>query len=380
MNINRSNQPQIVDTLRISDNEVATVLNQLDQQRIDKPDETRDNRRVNLRLGPGLIVQVHQPGGTTANFLVRPRNISEKGLAFIHGGFLHRDSLCTVLLNTKGTGRIKVDGRVVRCRHIRANLHEIGLQLVEEIDLEHAVAFPPDPPAAAVDSTKLTGKLLLIEPNDDDRAYLQVLLEGLGVSVVAVSTAPKAMQRYKAEPRDVVMIDLDHVIETTADFVNNLRDAGYSGPIVGVTVNHKPQLVRAALGLGVDKLLTKPFGAQTLRHTLGPMFGGSPAGESPLHSEHADHPMMESVLADFLGHLDGYCKQLTELRESLDGDRLQTVGLQLKSSAANLGYPLIAAAAFRLHELAEVEPDAEAIKQQIEELIALATLARKAQR
>lgn len=372
-------QPAAVDTLRISETEAAAILNQLDDQQIQKSDDLRDNRRVTLRLGPGLVIEVHQPGGTSSKFLVRPRNISRTGLAFIHGGFLHKDTMCNVLFNTRSAGRVNVRGRVVRCRHIRGNLHEIGLKLLDELDLGKAVQLPSNRPAAlsTAANPKLTGKSLLVESNDDDRAFVHQLLEHVGLAVRSSATIGRGIEQFAAGPCDVIIVSLDPIMKPASELANTLRDRGYGGPILGLTASHSPQVVRAALGHGLSSVLTKPFGVQTLDHVLRRAMLGEGAGPIALLSEHDQQPMMQQLVNGFLEHLQAYCDQLDGLREKPGDEALIALSLSLKGASANLGYPLIAAAALRLYELASGQNNAQAIGQQIDELIELSLLARQ---
>ena len=52
----------------------------------------------------------------------------------MHGGYLHRKSFCRVTLDRRGKQPLEVRGRVFRCDYLKANVHELGIQIINPID------------------------------------------------------------------------------------------------------------------------------------------------------------------------------------------------------------------------------------------------------
>lgn len=101
----------------------------------------RKSTRHSFR-GDMMPFVVMQPGGSVGAYLVMTRNLSAGGLAVIHGGYLHPGTKCRMLLATISGQNVVLGGRVRRCRHIRGNLHEIGVEFNTQIAPEQFV--PPE--------------------------------------------------------------------------------------------------------------------------------------------------------------------------------------------------------------------------------------------
>lgn len=68
-------------------------------------------------------IDIQQPGGSTARFLVRLTAINKDGLGFLHGGYLHSGSRCRVTVTTPKGGRVSIPGVVQHGRCIRGRIH-----------------------------------------------------------------------------------------------------------------------------------------------------------------------------------------------------------------------------------------------------------------
>jgi hypothetical protein len=73
-------------------------------------------------------IDIQQPGGSTARFLIRLTEISKSGLGFLHGGYLHAGSRCRVTVTTPQGGRVTIPGVVQHGRCIRGRIHCFDVQ------------------------------------------------------------------------------------------------------------------------------------------------------------------------------------------------------------------------------------------------------------
>lgn len=126
-------------TVRISDDERRRLLDELDRVQAVASEDVGpdDNRRQDRRFiyRPGHIsIAVEQPRGGTTFLSVSPRNISAGGVAFLHGGFLHTGSRCTLRLGPQPKGIVEIAGEIVNCRHIEGLLHEVSVKFDRPID------------------------------------------------------------------------------------------------------------------------------------------------------------------------------------------------------------------------------------------------------
>lgn len=105
-----------------------------------------------------LDVQMKQLGGTTAWHRVWPRDISQTGLGFIHGAFVHPGVACSVALPTLDGEVLAVAATVARCEHIRGRAHFVGVRFDEVLALHRFVPGVPAPPAADPQRGKPAGR------------------------------------------------------------------------------------------------------------------------------------------------------------------------------------------------------------------------------
>lgn len=126
------------DTLRISDKEWTSILDEVETHaRMKSTDQDACKRPLpRYQRLMRCIVRVNHPGGTPATYLVRTRNISEGGLGFFHGGYLHTDTPCLVLMQTMDKQSLVVQGRVAWCRLVQGRCHEVGVQFNKQIAVE----------------------------------------------------------------------------------------------------------------------------------------------------------------------------------------------------------------------------------------------------
>lgn len=119
------------DSLRLNPRERDAVLREFPDKQVAK-ERRQATRYLNDDRSPFLLL-IAQPGGTKGKFRITPRNISRSGLAFLHGSFLHVGTTCTMYARTlRGESRC-IEGTVVRCNHVRAHIHDVGVRFKEQL-------------------------------------------------------------------------------------------------------------------------------------------------------------------------------------------------------------------------------------------------------
>ncbi len=136
------------ESCRMSDASWRSLVDELDRTATRKsgvtPIDGRRHERVPYRNMPRFAVLVQQPGGNWSGYIVRSRNLSESGVGFFHGSFLHDDARCVVLLR-HADGKQQIPGRVRRCQHLRGMLYDIGVEFDETVDpARFLTAEPPN--------------------------------------------------------------------------------------------------------------------------------------------------------------------------------------------------------------------------------------------
>lgn len=159
--------PRLFDSVRMSKKEYQSLLSDMERAAVApvKRHGPNKNRRVQARYGyhqdAKLICQMSQDLGSTMQIIVRCRNISIGGLGFLHGSYVHPGTRVVLTLISANKQGYRINGSIVRCRHLTKNIHEVGVAFDETIDLEAMLpglaeelpdAAPTPPDIATVDA------------------------------------------------------------------------------------------------------------------------------------------------------------------------------------------------------------------------------------
>jgi hypothetical protein len=122
-----------INGVRVDRDVLVRVLDLLDHSASPGQSEKRVGRRFRYRVPNALVY----PDSTDKNivFVVPTRNLSAEGMAFLHSHMMHTGRSCTVQLPSQTGTCVSVNATVVRCRHVRAMLHEIAVKFDSPVDL-----------------------------------------------------------------------------------------------------------------------------------------------------------------------------------------------------------------------------------------------------
>ncbi len=132
---------EVIDTLHLTEAQwkaLAERLNDTEPYQMGR----RRHERLSYRKLIQIAVAIQLPNGQWAAYAVRSRNISEGGIGFIHGMFVHTGTACRVILKTSDGDTVCVEGVVKCCVLLTGNAHHIGVQFNQEIDIEKFVIAP----------------------------------------------------------------------------------------------------------------------------------------------------------------------------------------------------------------------------------------------
>jgi CheY-like chemotaxis protein len=380
-----------VDSLRLSEKEQQSLIEKLDRQgKGHRGAELRTEDRLPYHTASGVVATLHHPGGSVVNYLVRPRNLSRRGVGFLHGNFVHIGSRCQIHLLRLDKRAQAINGTVARCQHVGGLVHEIGVRFDEPIELSQFLVCEGPGRIAEGDEhslelPKLAGKVLYVDNSVDDQELLRFHLGNLGVEIFVATDALQAMDILRRQQCDMVVTEIWLPGMTGAEFAEMLRSDGYAGPIIALTSDDSGKTREEALSRGCNEVRAKPFTLELLIQWFTPHL--SPPDEVPeeddcLRSSEWDQAQMRPLILSFLGRMESQVHQLTELLGS-EGNLLliQKLSRELKGSAGGYGYPLVSRVAADLCELsAQSEPPADAMEakcRQLEELCRRACLVRR---
>lgn len=102
-------------------------------------------------------------------------------------------------------------------------------------------------------------RILIAEDNPDNFDMLKRRLERRGYSVDGAENGEIAVERVKASPPDLVLMDVSMPVMSGLDATRALREAGFTGlPIIALTAHAMDSDREACLAAGCDAYASKP--------------------------------------------------------------------------------------------------------------------------
>ncbi|WP_425988398.1 response regulator [Brevundimonas sp. TWP2-3-2] len=136
-------------------------------------------------------------------------------------------------------------------------------------DLPFAVADLAVPAASQISNGgDLEGlKVLVADDHPVNRRVIEMILEPLGVEVIAVENGAEAVEAVREEPFDVVLMDMQMPVMDGLEATKTIV-ATEGPPVIMVSANGLPQHVEAALEAGAVAFVTKPIQPAVLIETV----------------------------------------------------------------------------------------------------------------
>jgi len=134
------------------------------------------------------------------------------------------------------------------------------------------------PAATTQPAVSLTGvDVLVVEDDDDTRVMLTKALEQHGARVVAVDSAPAAVDALRARPPHVVLSDIAMPGEDGLSLMMRIRSGEIAAcrdvPAIAISAFARPEDRERILAAGFHEQLPKPVDAtlmlQTVRNVVG---------------------------------------------------------------------------------------------------------------
>lgn len=234
------NHRELIDTLHLSEREQQAILKHMAARPGHPENEMRRWTRHDYHLAIGLIATLKHPGGTIITYLVRPRDLSSGGISFLHGAFVYPQTQCRFTLRGMDGLSMPVEGEVVRCRHVRGRIHEVGVRFNEPVDLQRFIAgcVRADPEIRCADSAEmpqLSGRLLLVDQNTEHHEALRFQLQKLGVRISIASNALGALQAAQREKFDLIITRYHLPWMNAPQAAAAWRQGGFTGPIIALS-------------------------------------------------------------------------------------------------------------------------------------------------
>jgi len=322
----------VVRTIHLDDDQVAKILDEMDTSAAKSPDE-RKMPRYRCRI-KALTVHMQHPGSsTTVPYQVPTRNISERGISFLHGGFVHTGTRCLVQLITSYGTWDDVRGTVVSSQYVKANIHEVHVRFDGQVD-------------PSVYSSAVVHSRVLLAEDDQATARLSTLhLEQLNAVVDHAENGQIAVDKAMKNAYDVILMDMVMPVMDGFEAVRELRNHGYTSTIVAVTALTRDDDNQRCLDAGCDKYIAKPFRRQQLGDLLQSL------REEPLISSSCNDLAMADVINAYVEELPGKVRAIEEAMVKKDANGLATIVRTLKAEGTGHGFEIITETAAQIESM-----------------------------
>lgn len=349
-------------SLRLEDEKIAAILAELDAAAMaDGPASRRNAKRFAYR--PRTVeVECNDPNGDAVKYLVRPRDISRDGMAFLASTFIYPGSACRVRLVSEYDHALVVGATVKRCRYLHGtgSVHEVGVTFQHPIDV------------ALFHRGASTTRLLIADEDSFQRQLAERLLKPLSVRLTYAESGDEVLEKATAESFDLLLIDVDSPAMKALEVVKQLRVGGYSRPIVSMTATNDASLCDKSREAGCTDHVAKPLTRDVLEGLLDSV------RVEPLVSTLIHEPDMADLIDTFVAELE---RRVSELESAFAKEELETltrVGMLIKSQAGACGFEVITKVANALCECIGADEGKVAIRDKLDELVRWCNAARPA--
>lgn len=194
-------------------------------------------------------------------------------------------------------------------------------------DMQHTAECLMSSEMPVEEVVRLDARVLVVDDGDINRKLVRLALQKKGAHVEVANDGLAGFDAAMAGDFDLVLMDMQMPIMDGYTATRNLRDAGYTGPIIALTANAMRGDMEKCLEAGCSGYLSKPIDPGELVSVVGKMLSGdvdetdSESVESHAESRKIerkdDSPIESSLPTDD----SDFCEVVVELIEQLD-DRL----------------------------------------------------------
>ena len=338
------------------------------------------NRRVDERfsaksLGP-VKIEVHCPP-SLQTLIVQPRDLSSSGASLLHLNFMHTGTTVVLILPRLDGLTHRCEGKVLRCRFVGGRVHELGVRFDKQIDpADFLVGCSNN--NADFESMRLAGSVLWVSDNRINRDVARVLLEELGVTMLAAEDFADAMTQAMSVKLEALVVDSPDSVSEAATALKELREVGFVGPALACLDALHESAADALSSAGYANVSAKPTCRADLARLLCDALPEAEKDidiDEALVSEMWSQQALRPTIREFVGHLPEELRDITGVLKSEDKAKAVSMLGSLRSAATSVGYPVMAKAVQRLIDTVTKNPADPTISHQMDGLGKLAAAA-----
>jgi CheY-like chemotaxis protein len=369
----------VTNTVRLKSADLAKLHQELDANSVQGR-----FRRTHFRWSfhnTGVKIEMQQPGGVSTTLAYACRNLSGTGLGILHNAYVHLGTKCVVHLPAVSGGTVGIPSKVMRCRHVRGLVHEVGIAFLTPINIREFIALDPMEGSftlESVDAEKLSGSVMHIDDSPMDRRLVRHFLKDTSLNIVGVEDATQAMARVH-EGFDLILCDFEMPDCSGPELVEKMRAAGVQTPVIMVSGDQREASREAARSAKVNAYVFKPIVKEKLLRAIAEFLvletTGSDSGGALFSSLKPEDPTSNFV-PEFVEELRTTANKLNKAVNDDDSAAIRRLCFQVKGASSGLGFkPIADAAEACMVTLAATMSVTESLKQ-VRNLISLCLRAR----
>lgn len=160
------------------------------------------------------------------------------------------------------------EDQIVRDIHKRANT---AMELLASLQLTSATApaLTQKVPVVTSSLPQFQGRVLIVDDSNDNQFILSQFLKAAGLETIAAENGRVGVGKALAENYDLILMDMEMPELDGCQATRELREQGYSKPIIALTANSSVKAREQCFDAGCDDYLSKPFEKSHFFSTLG---------------------------------------------------------------------------------------------------------------
>ena len=380
-----------IETIRLGARDKQKLIEYIEQSSRKSVNNDRRALRVDFQ-GRNCLVTITNSHGQKVRHSVLPRNLSRRGLAFVHGRFVYPDSRCQVTLPMQNGKWTVVEGVIRNCRHISGIIHEISIVFDEALNLndfvrltasqqeKHRAEMSQDfDPESDVD-INTAGRALVIDRMATDRKLYQLWLEKLNLASSEASGVTTTIEAMSHGQFDLIIVNLELGDESGIELITHLRGQGYDRPILATSAREDPKTQEDARTAGATDVLVKPFTIEQLKVAVEDALSidtAASADAEVVYSSMAEDEDMLPLIEEFVTSLAPLALRLRRANADQDLDTIAQLCQNLKGAGSGYGFAAITdTARYAVESLGRAEQDVDGVRKSVNELVQVLRRAR----
>ena len=227
--------PKIMDTLRLSEQQIQEMLDEMESRGDAQADSKRRSRRWSLGVTK-IVISVADGAANWMHHLAVARNLSSGGVAVMIGTYVHCGTACKVCIRDRDGGVVQIAGKVVRCGHVHGRVHDIGIAFDAEIRTSQFVELGNEEyafDAELVDPEVLRGHMLVVEGDRAEQKLIAHYYRDTHLDLEFASDGETGLSILQ-ECIDIDFVLLEYLLSDMSGvhFIERCRAIGYSGPLM----------------------------------------------------------------------------------------------------------------------------------------------------